>query len=83
MERDVERGAGIRDGPVGPVRCDLDRVALPQAGDERRRERLSAARLGERHDDEQAGSRREEVGAPSPATRWHGEFRLGVHRIPL
>ncbi len=53
MERDVERGARIHDGPVGPVRCDLDRVALPQSCDERGHERLGAARLGERHDDEQ------------------------------
>ncbi len=55
VEGHAERAARIGERPAGPVRRDLDRVAVAQPGHERRREGLRAARLGERHDDEQAG----------------------------
>ena len=61
VEGDVERGAGVDERAAGPVRGDLDRVALAQAGDERGDEGLRAARLGERHDDEQPRASRSEV----------------------
>ena len=42
-----------------PARGDLDLVALAQSRHERGRERLRAARLGERHDHEQPGGQRD------------------------
>ena len=50
VERHAERGAGVGQRPAGPVRCDLDVVAVAEPGHERGGEGLRSARLGERHD---------------------------------
>ncbi len=81
MERHVERGAGVDERPAGPVRRDLDVVAVAQPGHERGREGLRSARLGERHDHEQtAASRREVLDAPRAAAGRRCVRRAGEAR---